>query len=563
MPRDAASPAAREVLHAPRLLRWVYLGRLAAAGGIFGGAVVAWRSASWEATLLASLALIITLAVTVASYAFTHLRRRPAGVNFLYGEAVYDVLLVTAVVHLTGGADSVLTPLYILVISAYAVLLPFRGGLLVAALSCIALIADEAWAYATELSVSLVLQLAIFAGVALVVGVIGTRLREAGRELSSVESELEQLRLDTSDILRNIHTAVLSVDGYGTLTYANPAAERLLDLDARLWTGRPILEQLERRSPELRSLLQQTARLGFPVASVEVAVRRGAGTVPVGVSTAVLERANEPATVTVIMRDISDVKRLEELNRRAERLEAVAELSASLAHEIKNPLAAIRSSVEQLAQSVLRLRRTGADDRLLADLILRETDRLSRLLSEFIDFARVQVGHREILDLRDVVEGAVEVVKRHPAYRDAVEVRVRLDDRPVRVRGDGDLLHRVAFNLLLNSVQAAADVDRPVHIDIEAAAAEDVPPVRPDLVEGVRLRVRDDGPGIPAESLGRIFDPFFSGRGGTGLGLAVVHRAVEAHGGAVFVDSSPPSGATFTLYFPGAREDALVQETAP
>ncbi|MGH7545939.1 MAG: two-component system sensor histidine kinase NtrB [Gemmatimonadota bacterium] len=548
-------------MYAPRLLRWVYLGRLALAGGIFGGAVVAWRSASWEATLLASLALIITLAVTVASYAFTHLRKRPAGVNFLYGEAVYDVLLVTAVVHLTGGADSALTPLYILVISAYALLLPFRGGLLVAGLSCIALIADEAWAYATELSVTLVLQLAIFASVALVVGVIGTRLREAGRELSTMESELEQLRLDTTDILRNIHTAVLSVDGFGTLTYANPAAEGLLDLDARLWTGRPILEQLERRSPALRSLVQQTARLGFPVASVEVAVRRGEETVPVGVSTAVLERANEPPTVTAIMRDISDVKRLEELNRRAERLEAVAELSASLAHEIKNPLAAIRSSVEQLAETVLRLRRTGADERLLADLILRETDRLSRLLSEFIDFARVQVGHREVLDLREVVESAVEVVRRHPAYRDSATIRARLDDRPVRVHGDGDLLHRVAFNLLLNAVQAAAEVDRPVHIDIEALAADDVPPVRPDLAEGVVLRVRDDGPGIPRESLGRIFDPFFSGRGGTGLGLAVVHRAVEAHGGAVFVDSSPPAGATFTLYFPGAREGALTRET--
>lgn len=554
------SPAARELLHAPRLLRWVYLGRLGAAGGIFAGAVIAWRAASWEATLLASLALVVTLGVTSASYAFTHLRKRPAGVNFLYGEAVYDVLLVTAVVHLTGGTDSFLTPLYILVISAYALLLPFRGGLLVAGLSCIALIADEAWAYATELSVGLVLQLAVFAGVALVVGVIGTRLREAGRELSSVESELEQLRLDTTDILRNIHTAVLSVDGYGTLTYVNPAAENLLDLDARVWTNRPILEELGRRSPELRALVQQTARLSFPVASVEVAVDRRGETVPVGVSTALLERANEPPAVTAIMRDISDVKRLEELNRRAERLEAVAELSASLAHEIKNPLAAIRSSVEQLAQTVLRLRRSGSDERLLADLILRETDRLSRLLSEFIDFARVQVAHLEIVDLRDVIEGAVEVVKQHPAYRDSVEIRARLDGRPVRVRGDGDLLHRVAFNLLLNAVQAAADVDRPVHVEIEARVADHVPPVRPDLAEGVLLRVRDDGPGIPRESLGRIFDPFFSGRGGTGLGLAIVQRAVEAHGGAIFVDSAPRAGTTFNLYFPGIREGALVQE---
>lgn len=525
--------------------------------------MIAWRSAPWEATLLASFALVVTLAVTIASYSFTHLRQRPAGVNFLYGEAVYDVLLVTAVVHLTGGADSVLTPLYILVISAYALLLPFRGGLLVAALSSIALIADEVWAYATALSAGFVLQLAVFASVALVVGVIATRLREAGRELSTVESELEQLRLDTSDILRNIHTAVLSVDGYGALTYANPAAEKLLGLEARAWSGRPILEELGRRSPALRALITRTARLGFPVASLEVEVQRSGETVPVGVSTAVLERANEPPTVTAIMRDISDVKRLEELNRRAERLEAVAELSASLAHEIKNPLAAIRSSVEQLAHGVVRMKKSGSDDRLLADLILRESDRLSRLLTEFIDFARVHVGHPEAVDLREVVEGAVEVVKRHPSYRDSVEIRVLLDEHPLRVRGDPDLLHRVAFNLLLNAVQAASDVDRPVRVEVQAGVADAVPPVRPDLAEGVFLRVRDDGPGIPKEYLGRIFDPFFSGRGGTGLGLAVVHRAVEAHGGAVFVDSSPRDGTSFTLYFPGLREDALVQEAVP
>ena len=557
--RPAAAPAAagRGAAWPPygaRLLRGVYVGRVALAAGLFGSAAVAWRYAAWQETLLASLALVVTLAVTVASYVHTHLRGRAPGVNFLYGEAVYDVLLVTLIVHLTGGADSPLAPLYILVIGAYALLLPFRGGLLVAGLGCIALIADEVWAYATAFSWTLVLQLAVFAAVALVVGWIATRLREAGRTLSTVESELEQLRLDTSDILRNIHTAVLSVDGHGMLTYANPAAEELLGLEARLWTGRPILDELGRRSPELRRLLLQTARLRMPAASVEVEVLRGGERVPVGVSTALLERAGEPPAVTAIMRDISDMKRLEELRRRTERLQAVAELSASLAHEIKNPLASIRSSVEQLAERALRrARRADRDAAVLAELILRESDRLARLLNDFLDFARVELGASEELDLREVVEEAVQVVRQHPAYGDGIEIRTLFDREPVRVRGDADLLHRVAFNLVLNAVQTRAEVDRPVRVEVEVRAAPAGHGLRPDLGPAALLRVRDDGPGIPPSELGRIFDPFVSGRGGTGLGLAVVHRAVEAHGGAVFVESAPGAGAVFTILLPAAR----------
>lgn len=546
-------PAARA------LLRWIYLARVGLAGGIFGAAVVAWRAAPWEATLIASLLLVTTIAVTVASYAFTHVSGREPGVNFLYGEAVYDVLLVTAVVHLTGGADSGLAPLYILLISAYALLLPFRGGLLAAGLTSIAYTADLVWAYAASLSGVLVLQLGVFASVALAAGFIAARLREAGRELSTVEGELAQLRLDTGDILRNIHTAVLTVDGFGNLTYANPAAEELLELDAEAWLGRPVLDELGRRAPALRNLVARTAALGLPAASEEVQVDRRGDAVPVGVSTAILERGDEPPAVTAIMRDISDRKRVEELHRRAERLEAVAELSASLAHEIKNPLASIRSSVEQLARGLAAAHRRGdADDALLTELILRESDRLSRLLTEFIDFARLQVVRREVVDLRDVVREAVEVVRRHPSYRDGVDVRCVFSAQPVCVRGDPDLLHRVAFNLVLNAVQAAEEVRRPIRIQVEVAVAGGVP----GAGDAALLRVSDDGPGIPKSDLPRIFDPFFSGRGGTGLGLAIVHRAVEAHGGTVFVDSDPRIGTRFTLYFPRLREEAAAMNTA-
>ena len=555
----AGGPARHEVRRLD-VLRWVYLARVGLAGGLFAAAVLAWTYALPAQTLAASLALVITLIFTPLSYWHTHVgQTRPPAAGFLYAQAALDVLLVTLVVHLTGGRESIVAPLYILLISVYTLMLPLRGGLLVTAMASSAYIADVVWlALAqgvggsglwgqTAVDTVVVLQLAIFLLVALVVGLIGTKLRETGAELSSVERALEQLRLETGDILGNIPTAVLTVDGHGRLAYANPAAEELLGIDASVWLDREVLEELGQRSPDLQRALERACRHGLPVASAEVPVRRDGEMVPVGISTALLERGEGPPSVTAIMRDISDRKRVERLRQRAERLEAVAELSAALAHEIKNPLASISSSVQQL-----RLREVADDDdRLLSGLILKESDRLSRLLSDFIDFARVQIERTRELDLRRVVKDAVAVVRQHPSYREEIEIAVQLDDEPVLFHGDEDLMHRVVTNLVLNAVQAAVP-GRGGRVSVEARGDDFGPtPQGVDLIDPVVLSVDDDGPGIPEGDLERIFDPFFSKRrGGTGLGLAIVHRAVREHNGLVVVTSSARAGTRFAVYLP-------------
>src|SRR2546421_12501781 len=169
---------------------------------------------------------------------------------------------------------------------------------------------------------------------------------------------------------------------------------------------------------------------------VEATVRRPDRTFPIGVTTTTLdvEPAGEPR-VTAIFTDISDSKRLEELHLRAERLEAVAELSSSLAHEIKNPLASIRSSVEQLGRST----RANPDEKFLANLIVRESDRLSRLLSEFLDFSRVRVTECRPMDLHTVAGAAIRLVREHPdCPADAV---IDLAGSPTPMEGDEDRLY--------------------------------------------------------------------------------------------------------------------------
>src|SRR6185503_6649020 len=199
--------------------------------------------------------------------------------------------------------------------------------------------------------------------------------------------------------------------------------------------GQPVLEQLKARSGELWAAINSGIRAGRKISRGEGLVASAQGRqFPIGLSTTVFQQeSQETPSVTAIFTDISDLQQLQALHLRAERMEAVAALSASLAHEIRNPLASIRSSVEQLARSA----RDDPDDRLLADLIVRESDRLSRLLGEFLDFSRVRASHFITIDLSAVVREAAQLVREHPDTGPGVEIVVRGD--AIEIDADEDL----------------------------------------------------------------------------------------------------------------------------
>ncbi|MHC4821558.1 MAG: two-component system sensor histidine kinase NtrB, partial [Planctomycetota bacterium] len=312
------------------------------------------------------------------------------------------------------------------------------------------------------------------------------------------------------------------------------------------WLGRPVLEKLNEKATGLGQLLQESIRERKPFDRVRSATRRDNHEVRLGISTAVLERGpGEIPSATAIFQDITDQERMEVLHRRAERMEAVAGLSASLAHEIKNPLASIRSAVEQLSGSNL-----DGDDRVtLERLVLTESDRLSRLLSEFLDYSVMSIGTRQTVDMAAIVRDCATLLRHHPDGGD-VELVCIGSEEPVLVDGDADLLHRALFNLVHNGAHFAGPGGR---VEVSIAPLPGQPyPRGTDIADPVRLRVHDSGPGISPEHQPRIFDPFFTTRvGGSGLGLAVVHRAVTAHDGAVFVDKGPAGGAQFEIYLPG------------
>jgi two-component system sensor histidine kinase PilS (NtrC family) len=543
-----------------RVLRYIYLGRLSLAAAIFIAAASAWHGPDARETLLATLALLASIAFTSLSAWFALAYRTLVGRAFYYTQSLFDVALITTVVHITGGSLSPFAALYILATACASLLLPVGGGLLIAALGNVLYFADVIVLQGTTLGLAVILQLGVFAITALGVAYLGARLQEAGVNREALAQELVVVKLQAEDVLKNIRSGIITIDVHGRIIFANSMAGRLIGFDDESVRGLNIHDVLSERAPALTVALEKAVHGHERVTRGEAAITVSGRTFPIGFTTTTMSADDSPEHMsgTVIFQDISDNKRLEELRLRAERLEAVAELSASLAHEIKNPLASIRSAVEQLGA---RARATD-DERVLSTLIVRESDRLSRLLSEFLDFARVRVTRGERVNMGEVAQAAVRLADTHPDRKTGVSVTCVVPTEPLIVEGDEDLLHRAIFNITLNAVQAAPATSGRVTVEVSRLNIEQIPTGVPFEVSAVALRVSDNGPGIPIELRERVFDPFFTTKtGGTGLGLPIVHRAIEAHRGFVFMDSSP-RGTRFTVLLPQVQQRIPVEMDA-
>lgn len=549
---EGANQWYRAVLDPRRLLIWIYVGRLVVASANFTWALVfALYVNPTPYTILAAGAFVSSIALTAVSYVRTVVNRRRAGAGFLYLQFVHDLLLITVVVHLTGGGDSQFAALYILVNAMAALLLPIGSSLLLAMLGSVLYVGDAFLVSGGDITIPLVLQLVVFVLVAVGTGYIAGRLQEAGQGRERLQAELASVQLRAADILANIRAGIITVDDLGRVLYANPAASTLLGLPLAEQGGAPILDRLRAVAPDVADAI--LAQIGERRSSErsEGTMARDGRTVPLAITTTAVTGDLRPVggATTVILQDISDEKRVEALRLRAQRLEAVAELSASLAHEIKNPLASIRSAVEQIAH-----REAATDDeRTLGALITRESDRLSRLLSEFLDFARVQAARRDPVDLRDIVRTASALAGTHPDRGAGVELDLQLPDWPAPLAGDEDLLHRAVFNLVLNACQASPSTGR-VTVSLRHLPALQRPAGLPFDGDAFCIEVRDQGDGISQDIQDRLFEPFATTKpGGSGLGLAIVHRAIEAHRGVILVDSDE-AGTRFTVLLPTEQD---------
>ncbi|MFQ5529930.1 MAG: nitrogen regulation protein NR(II) [Gemmatimonadota bacterium] len=563
-----------------QVLYWMYAVRLLFSIGVFGSSLLIQDLTQPQLPGLfspeyrvATLGLSAATLLTPLAYWYSHRRKLKLGVVFIYGQAMLDVLLVNGIVHLTGGSSSVFTFLFIPLAAVYALILPLGPAVLIALSSGLIYLIATLVAFPGQLSAwGLLLQVGIFTMVAVLASLLGARFQQVRVRLRSVEGELRRLELDTADVLRIIPSGVLTVDEDWRLVYMNLAAAELLQIDVDACLGRELRTLLEARSVSMAIALQEAMETGrrvrnreveilpslavqptLPAGSADADADSGNATmpprdpIPVALSTSSLQGAGRGASYVVLLQDLRPARQLEDLRLRTGRLEAVAELSASLAHELRNPIASVRSAVEQLSGRA----HASESDQVLGRLIARESDRLSRILGDFSDFARVDVARRQPIDVDRLTRDVVETVAHHPGADGRAVFERQVASDLGGLWGDQELLHRTLLNLVLNAVQVG-DPTGTVHIRIVADA------LRPDLVPQemslgvpVRIRVIDDGPGIDPGDLPRVFDPFFTRReGGSGLGLSVAHRAVQAHGGALIATSILGQGATFAIVLP-------------
>ncbi len=559
-----------------QVLYWLYSVRLLLSIGVFGSSLLIQDLTQSQLPGLlspqyrvATLGLSAATLLTPLAYWYSHRRRLRLSVVFIYAQAILDILLVNGIVHLTDGSNSPFTFLFIPLAAAYALILPLIPAVFIALSSGLIYLIATLMAFPGQVSPwALVFQVGIFTMVAVLASLLGARLRQVRVRLRSVEGELRKLQLDTADVLRIIPSGVLTVDENWRLVYMNLAAAELLQVDVDPWLGRELRSLLEARSVGIAIALEETLETGRRVRNREAeilpplaaddtflsAVPTGVDVVPphrepipVAVSTSPLQGAGGGTSFVILLQDLRPARQIEELRLRTGRLEAVAELSASLAHELRNPIASVRSAVEQLSGRS----HASEGDRVLGRLITRESDRLSRILGDFSDFARVDVTRRQHIDVDRLIREVVETVAQHPAAAGRAVFDRQVAADLVGLWGDSELLHRMLLNLVLNAVQVG-DPSETVHVRIVADALRpDLVPTEISLGVPVRIRVIDDGPGIDPEDLPHIFDPFFTRReGGSGLGLSVAHRAVQAHGGALIASSTLGEGATFAVVLP-------------
>ncbi len=507
------------------------------------------------------------LATAAYGLALPHIRR---GKGFAAVNIATDVAIVSALVHLSGAQDSPFVFLYVLVAvyaallfgrvgalaTAFAIGLAYGGVLLAAHLGLGA--APEPGA-PLEPEVLLISTWVIHAGAVMLVAALSSflaaELQRTGEELARRTSDLRQLQGLYQRTVESLMSGLLTIDGEGRVTSFNAEAEKITGLSQAQALGLEVEEVL----PGIRAtsidraaeaVTSSDSRARMPYRN-----RRGAD-YHLGVAAYVLRSdTGAPAGHVVIFQDLTRVVEMEAELRRSERLAAVGELSASIAHEIRNPLAAISGSV-QILRARLGSGGGEAESRRLMDIVLREIDRLNHLITDFLHFARPSPPVREQVRVAEAVADVVEMFRSDGASR--VEVRVEVEPE-LEACADRDQLRQALWNLVLNAAQAMPE-GGPLEIRARALGPSQGPASEGRneaeggrKVRGVEICVGDRGPGIPADVRERIFDPFFTTRPeGSGLGLATVHRIVEGHGGSIRLEAREGGGTRVCLRLPGA-----------
>ena len=460
-----------------------------------------------------------------------------------------DLLVETLLVYFTGGLDSPFSFLYLVSIITASMLLYRRGGLLAASGAVIlyGVLVDLLyyrvlpmpapslpvdWSQ-SRLYFNMAANFSGFYATALLTSYVSEQLQRTSLELDANRQNLAELRALNQNVVESIPSGLITLSSFGTASFVNPAGSHILQMEPLAILGRHVTElgfyDFDRWN-EAREKLASGDVVREEIDDVLAGTPRNIGFAVSPLST--LE--GKAAGYTLIFQDLTEMKKLEAELRLKDRMAAVGELSAGIAHEIRNPLAAIAGSVQVLKGSKSL---TPQEQRLMS-IVLKESERLNKSISDFLRFVRPQEKRALEYDVAVCLSETLDLLQNSPELHERHEIHREIAPPSFHLVGDADQIRQVFWNLARNAVQAMPNGGI---LSVRTSVDDDA----------YRITFSDNGRGMSAADLGRLFQPFRTNfPTGTGLGMAISYRIIQEHGGKIDVASSEGTGSSITISLP-------------
>ncbi len=494
---------------------------------------------------------------------------------FAIVQIIVDVVLITVLIFLTGGINSIFSFMYSISIISASILLYVKGGMLAATASSLLyalLILMQHYGLIAPLTAGLtpasgysnapvyfpiIVNASAFYLVAFLSSFIAEQAKKSRLQLRKSQIDVENLEALNENIIQSINSGMITLDHENRIMTFNAAAQEITGMHheavymKNVFSVFPALEHHAAHSELSSGKIVKTPRFEIPFE------RPDGKSMHLGFSLSVLRDKSGEAIGTILsFQDLTSLKEMQDYIQRMDRLAALGRMAAGVAHEIRNPLASISGSVQVLRKD---LDLSDADRRLM-DIVVRESENLSRIISNFTQFVKPGAAEREKIGLKQVVDEVVEIFHNSP---EAQHVRT-LDtdiDQTLFVIANPVQLKQVFWNMIINAAQAMTGEPGAVSISafrqstksrpLIAAQQQDDRAVPEDSQKWVEIQVQDSGCGIAEQDIESIFDPFYSKKEkGTGLGLSIVYKIIEDHGGSLSVKSTAGKGTLFSFYLP-------------
>lgn len=532
------------------------LGRAAVFGVLLFASALWTREAvgsSFSTSLQASSPIIFSVIALTVIYGvvkmFSNAYLVQARVQFLF-----DVLLVTWLVWTTGNAASPYAALFIVLIAIASLFVGPRGAMVtsvgasVAFTSCAvaALLGYGPNAVHVSAETARTVQTVGLSDVSfLIVGLLAARLAErqsrSDAQLAVATQSLATLRALHERIVESIRSGLITTDLEGHIYSFNAAAAEITGYNAADVRGKAASiffgDMTQRISDSMRAAKNG---LGSPRFEADCLTPNGL-VLRLGFTVAPLfAEAGETTGMVITFQDLTDIRALEETARRQDRLAAVGRLAASIAHEIRNPLAAMRGSIQMLHAEM----EGNSEHAELMEIILRESDRLNKIVTDYLAYARPRKAEIKEADTCALLQDTFKLLSNSSEISKDHKLELDLPTERVLVKGDPEQLRQVLWNVARNAL-ASMPNGGTLRASVEIARGD-----------RVRLAISDTGCGMSQDQVERLFEPFSSGTGGTGLGLSIVYQIIRDHNGTINVSSREGEGTTITIELPAENQEA-------